>query len=80
MVTTDVAFARALCPLCRGEGFVFAGAVVTRCPECARRDWEEFSEGRQDLPPCWGYASCSEECASLCPWADGCGEEAGLRW
>lgn len=73
---SEVSVLRALCPLCRGEGFIFTGAAVARCPECSRRDWEEFSEGRQDLPPCWGYASCSQECMDLCPYSDGCREAA----
>jgi hypothetical protein len=71
---SDIALDRPLCPLCRGEGFVFTGAAIARCPECDRREWEEFSRGFRDLPPCWGYASCSEECMGLCPWAKGCKE------
>lgn len=73
---SEVSVLRALCPLCRGEGFIFTGAAVARCPECERRDWEEFSRGLKDLPPCFGYASCSERTMLLCPWAEGCKEEA----
>lgn len=70
-----IAVTRPLCPLCRGDGFVLRGNTVARCPECDRRGWEEFSEGRQDLPPCFGYACCSKECMRLCPWAEGCQKE-----
>jgi hypothetical protein len=65
-----------LCPLCRGEGFVLRGAAVARCPECERRDWEEFGEGFQDLPPCYGYASCSPRVMRSCPWGGGCRGDA----
>jgi hypothetical protein len=65
-----------LCPLCRGEGIIFIGAMIARCPACDRREWEEFSRGLKDLPPCWGYACCSQEAMRECPWGEGCKEAA----
>lgn len=73
---SSVSVFRPLCPLCRGEGFIFTGAAIARCPECDRREWKEFSRGLRDLPPCWGYASCSQEAMRRCPWGEECREAA----
>lgn len=71
---SDVLMLRHLCPRCRGDGVVVEGNAVGICQECERRDWEEFHAGKQDSPPCFGYASCSGECMMLCQWAEGCKE------
>ncbi len=71
-----VVLERPSCPLCRGEGYLLTGALVAMCQECATREWEEFSQGLEDFPPCWGYASCAEECMGLCPWGEECREAA----
>lgn len=78
MITESIAIVpRPLCSLCRGEGFVFRGPMVARCPECERREWDEFNRGLKDHPGCYGWASCSEECMALCPWGEGCARESG---
>ncbi len=64
------------CPACRGYGYIESGHLVRVCPECARRDWEAFERGLLGDPPCFGYASCSEECMLLCPWGEECREAA----
>jgi len=60
------------CPTCRGAGYTGAGHVIRVCPKCLELDLMEFAEGLKDCPPCYGYASCCEECMGLCPWAEGC--------
>lgn len=73
----EIAITRVFCPLCRGEGYILTGATVRRCPECDRRDWEDFHAGRQDLPPCYGYASCAPGVMKKCPWRKDCREVHG---
>ncbi|MBC7113215.1 MAG: hypothetical protein H5T34_04245 [Candidatus Methanomethyliales bacterium] len=41
-------------------------------------EWDDFANGRLDLPLCWGRTPCTPEALALCPWVDGC-KEAGLR-
>lgn len=62
------------CPTCRGAGYTGSGHVIRVCPECLASDAAEFAEGLKDCPPCFGFASCREECMGLCPFSEGCKE------
>lgn len=68
----DLVIERPPCSTCRGFGYVESGHCIRNCPECLETDLMEFSRGLRDSPPCYGYASCREECMGLCPWAEGC--------
>lgn len=45
--------------------------------KCAAREWEEFTQGLLDYPPCYGYSSCAPQVMRKCPWRKDCREVHG---